>query len=96
MPFMQRLTWDGVALHAGGTPGFPESHGCVHLPIAFAKKLFGVTRIGTKVTVIDASVDGMPVDTTPPLPIDTGVETASANTGQLATIDHRDAGVTTP
>ena len=43
MPFQQRLTWDGVALHAGGLPGYPESHGCVHLPLAFSKLLFGVT-----------------------------------------------------
>ena len=89
MPFMQRLTWDGVALHAGGTPGFPESHGCVHLPTAFAKKLFGVTRVGTQVTVIDASVDGAPVDATPPAPIDTEQETASANTGQMAMLDRQ-------
>ena len=40
MPFMQRLTWDGVALHAGNNPGFPDSHGCIRLPTAFAKKLF--------------------------------------------------------
>ena len=36
MFYMERLTWDGVALHAGGLPGFPESHGCVHLPLQFA------------------------------------------------------------
>ena len=33
MPFQERLTWDGIALHAGGLPGFPESHGCVHMPL---------------------------------------------------------------
>ncbi len=49
LPFMQRLTWDGVALHAGGVPGYRESHGCVHLPIAFAKALYGVTDIGATV-----------------------------------------------
>jgi len=49
MPFMERLTWDGVALHAGGVPGYRESHGCVHLPIAFAKALYGVTDIGATV-----------------------------------------------
>ncbi|WP_380876487.1 L,D-transpeptidase [Sphingomonas sp. DBB INV C78] len=51
MPFQQRLTWDGVALHAGGLPGYPESHGCVHLPYAFAKLLFGVTDLGGTVVV---------------------------------------------
>ena len=51
MPFMQRLTWDGIALHAGHNPGYPASHGCIRLPAAFAKKLFALTRIGTLVRV---------------------------------------------
>ncbi len=51
MPYQQRLTWDGVALHAGGLPGYPESHGCVHLPMAFAKKLFATTEMGGTVVV---------------------------------------------
>ena len=89
MPFMQRLTWDGVAIHAGANPGFPASHGCVRMPAAFAKKLFAATRIGTTVTVVDASIDGAPVDLSPPLPIDTEVETASANSGELAALAER-------
>ena len=52
MPFQQRLTWDGVALHAGGLPGYPESHGCVHLPFEFAKQLFGITNLGITVVVV--------------------------------------------
>jgi hypothetical protein len=55
MPYQQRLTWDGVALHAGGLPGYPESHGCVHLPYAFARELFGATRRGTTVVVSDSA-----------------------------------------
>lgn len=51
MPFMQRLTWDGIALHAGHNPGYPASHGCIRLPYAFAQKLFGLTQLGTLVTV---------------------------------------------
>ncbi len=51
MPFMQRLTWDGVALHAGHLPGHPASHGCVRLPHAFAEKLFAETRTGDTVVV---------------------------------------------
>ena len=43
MPYQERLTWDGVALHAGGLPGYPESHGCVHLPSQFAEDLFGAS-----------------------------------------------------
>ena len=88
MPFMQRLTWDGVALHAGANPGFPASHGCVRMPTAFARKLFAVTRVGTSVSVIDASVDGSPA----PQNRDevTGAsrqETASANQQQLTALD---------
>ena len=53
MPFMQRLTWDGIALHAGNVPGYPASHGCVRLPEAFAEKLFGVTSQGMTVVITD-------------------------------------------
>jgi hypothetical protein len=53
MPFMQRLTWDGIALHAGEIPGRPASHGCVRLPLAFAKALFEVTRVGASVHIVD-------------------------------------------
>lgn len=51
MPFQQRLTWDGVALHAGGLPGYPESHGCVHLPSGFSRELFGITSLGATVVI---------------------------------------------
>ena len=51
MPYQERLTWDGVALHAGGLPGYPESHGCVHLPLQFAKELFAITNLGVTVVV---------------------------------------------
>lgn len=53
MPFMQRLTWDGVALHAGNLPGFPASHGCIRLPLAFARLLYDVTRVGLTVLITD-------------------------------------------
>ncbi|WP_395394451.1 L,D-transpeptidase [Novosphingobium sp. BL-8A] len=51
MPYQQRLTWDGVALHAGGLPGYPESHGCVHMPYEFARELFSITKLGVTVVV---------------------------------------------
>jgi hypothetical protein len=51
MPFMQRLTQSGVALHAGHLPGYPASHGCIRLPWGFAKRLYGITDGGTRVTV---------------------------------------------
>jgi lipoprotein-anchoring transpeptidase ErfK/SrfK len=52
MPYMQRLTYDGVALHAGHLPGYPASHGCIRLPMEFAKKLYRMTRMGTVVRVV--------------------------------------------
>ena len=51
MPNMQRLTWDGIALHAGKLPGYPASHGCVRLPMEFSKLLFGVTDTGGTVVI---------------------------------------------
>lgn len=51
MPFMQRLTWSGIALHAGALPGYPASHGCVRMPRDFAERLFEVTRLGMRVIV---------------------------------------------
>ncbi len=51
MPYMQRLTWDGVALHAGHLPGYPASHGCVRMPYEFARLLYAVTNFGMTVVV---------------------------------------------
>jgi hypothetical protein len=51
MPYMERLTWGGIALHAGGLPGYPESHGCVHLPSEFAKLLFDISPSGMTVVI---------------------------------------------
>jgi hypothetical protein len=51
MPYMQRLTWGGIALHAGGLPGYPASHGCIRLPSEFARLLFEVTSHGMTVVV---------------------------------------------
>ena len=53
MPYMQRLTWSGVALHAGRLPGYPASHGCVRMPYKFANLLYGVTKTGLTVIVAD-------------------------------------------
>jgi hypothetical protein len=57
MPYQQRLTMDGVALHAGGLPGYPESHGCVHLPIAFSKVLFDAMPMGGTVVIAGGHKD---------------------------------------
>jgi hypothetical protein len=57
MPYMQRLTWGGIALHAGGLPGYPASHGCIRLPSEFARRLFGVTATGMTVVVASTASD---------------------------------------
>ena len=51
MPYMQRLTWDGIALHGGELPGYPASHGCIRLPMAFARSLFALTDLDYVVSV---------------------------------------------
>ena len=53
MPYMQRLTWSGVALHAGRLPGYPASHGCIRLPEEFARRLFELSSLGMTVVVAD-------------------------------------------
>jgi hypothetical protein len=58
MPNMQRLTWDGIALHAGNLPGYPASHGCIRLPKDFSALLFGVTELG--MTVVITSISAVP------------------------------------
>ncbi len=60
MPNMQRLTWNGIALHGGPLPGYAASHGCVRMPYEFAEKLFDKTRIGMRVII--APDDVAPVD----------------------------------
>src|SRR5438552_6089240 len=54
MPYMERVTWGGIALHAGDLPGYPDSHGCVRLPLEFSKLLFSVTMKGATVIIADA------------------------------------------
>jgi len=57
MPNMNRLTWDGVALHAGNLPGYPASHGCVRLPTEFSALLFSITHVGTPVIIAGGHTD---------------------------------------
>ena len=64
MPNMQRLTWNGIALHGGPLPGYAASHGCVRMPYDFAEKLFDKTRIGMRVII--SPDDAAPVDFTHP------------------------------
>ncbi|MEO1206983.1 MAG: L,D-transpeptidase family protein [Pseudomonadota bacterium] len=80
MPFMQRVTWSGIALHAGHIPGYPASHGCIRLPYSFARKLFSMTSMADRVII----TDGRPEPRTiahdvliKPLPPGNGTQVAS-------------------
>src|SRR5476649_1360190 len=64
MPNMQRITWNGIALHGGPLPGYAASHGCVRMPFGFAEKLFGKTRIGMRVII--SPNDAEPVELSHP------------------------------
>jgi hypothetical protein len=64
MPYMQRITWSGVALHAGALPGYPASHGCIRLSNAFATRLWHLTKVGTRVIITHREV--APVDIAAP------------------------------
>ena len=64
MPNMQRLTWRGIALHAGNLPGYPASHGCVRLPLNFSSLLFGATSLG--MTVVITSIPVTPLKSAAP------------------------------
>src|SRR5207247_4898072 len=65
MPFMQRITWSGIALHGGPLPGYPASHVCVRIPLDFAECLLDLTRIGMRVIV--ARNDPVPVEFSHPV-----------------------------
>jgi hypothetical protein len=65
MPHLQRITWNGVALHGGPLPGYAASHGCVRMPFGFAEKLFDKTRIGMRVII--SPNDAAPVEFSHPV-----------------------------
>jgi hypothetical protein len=76
MPFMQRITWSGVAMHAGVLPGYPASHGCIRLTHNFASELWGMTRMGVRVIVAPEDVQAvefahpaLPTPTLTPAPV---------------------------
>ena len=56
MPYMQRITWSGVAMHAGVLPGYPASHGCIRMPTAFAIKMWNWTRMGARVIITPGQI----------------------------------------
>src|SRR5437879_8017641 len=76
MPNMQRITWNGVALHGGPLPGYAASHGCVRMPYGFAEKLFEKTWIGMRVII--APNDAAPVEFSHPALLMPNAEALSA------------------
>ena len=75
MPNMQRLTWKGIALHAGKLPGYPASHGCIRLPLQFSSLLFGATKLG--MTVVITSVPVVPRESGAPALAQGGASSSS-------------------
>lgn len=86
MPNMNRLTWSGIALHAGQLPGYPASHGCVRLPLEFSRLLFTVTHIGTAVIIANNHSD--PVQIVHPGPVLDPLAAAKMQ-GAVAALAHK-------
>src|SRR5947209_4150362 len=84
MPHMQRITWNGVALHGGPLPGYAASHGCVRMPFGFAEKLFDRTRIGMRVII--APNDAAPVEFAHPALIVPNAEAIKAAPARAETL----------
>lgn len=95
MPYMERLTWSGIALHAGVVPGYRASHGCVRLPHSFARTLYSMTKLGGRVVI--TATDAEPVAFSSPklfkpLPLDdkTAMKLGSSGHPRVAVNDKPD------
>jgi hypothetical protein len=84
MPNMQRITWNGVALHGGPLPGYPASHGCVRMPYGFAEKLFDKTQIGMRVII--SPIDAAPVEFSDPVLFVPNAEAVAAAPARAETL----------
>src|SRR5438128_10023897 len=84
MPNMQRITWNGIALHGGPLPGYAASHGCVRMPYGFAEKLFNKTRIGMRVII--APNDAAAVEFSHPALLQPKAETVAAAPARAETL----------
>jgi hypothetical protein len=84
MPNMQRLTWNGIALHGGPLPGYAASHGCVRMPHGFAEKLFDKTRIGMRVII--SPNDAVPVEFSHPALLVPNAEAIAAAPARAETL----------
>ena len=85
MPNMQRITWNGIALHGGPLPGYAASHGCVRMPFGFAEGLFDKTNIGMRVII--SPNDAAPIDIAHPslfMPKRDAIAAAPGQIGKLS------------
>jgi hypothetical protein len=89
MPNMQRITWNGIALHGGPLPGYAASHGCVRMPYGFAEKLFDKTRIGMRVII--APNDAVPVAFSHPALFVPNAQVIAAAPARAETLAHEAA-----
>ncbi len=98
MPNMNRITWSGVALHAGVLPGYPASHGCIRLPHAFSTRLFGITKLGNRVIVARDSLEPRPIADAKLFTAfpDVNVATATAPAGAVKVADASGSSVPQP
>ena len=97
MPYMQRITWSGIAMHAGVLPGYPASHGCIRMPMNFAVKLWGWTRTGARVIIAPGEVT--PAEFSHPMLVThrpEPVETAAAPASTVGEVRTADASGTVP
>lgn len=90
MPYMQRITWSGIAMHAGVLPGYPASHGCIRMPMSFAMKMWGWTRMGARVIVAPGEVSPSDIThpslaaLTPPAPLAEAPASANVRTADAS------------
>lgn len=89
MPHMQRLTWNGIALHGGPLPGYAASHGCVRMPYGFAETLFDKTRIGMRVII--SPIDAAPIEISHPALFVPNPEIVAAAPERAETLDREAA-----
>lgn len=89
MPYMQRVTWSGIAMHAGSLPGYAASHGCIRMPMSFATKIWAWTRMGTRVIITPGEIS--PADFSHPL-----LATQKPAAQSLAAATPKDPATTTP
>jgi L,D-transpeptidase catalytic domain len=84
MPNMQRITWNGIALHGGPLPGYAASHGCVRMPYGFAEKVFDKTRLGMRVII--APNDAAPIEFSHPVLLVPTAEAVAAAPSRIETL----------